>query len=220
MTTLLDVLSKKTEDETYGIKINLKLPRISFYHFRIAFGNLFSKNTRDGATLSNGNINLYSSEIKQQLEEYGYHVVELNDIWTKDCFYSYLNPKDENEKYPRMKVYIHPNEITGWAPKKDFDNLLEIAKSNSFVTNIQTAFFYKVYNIDDENYLKILHDSEEEILAWLIEYRKHHKNKVCGAAEAFGELYGIKRISLAHLNFRDYVVENYLNKLAQSFNNC
>lgn len=33
---------------------------------------------------------------------------------------------DKNKGYPKMKVYVHPNEMSGWAPKKEIDKLLEI----------------------------------------------------------------------------------------------
>ncbi len=219
MKTFLGIQNNKVAAEKYGIEIKFKLPRTSFCHFRIVYSNIFLAESKDGIDLFNNDVSIYADKISQQLKDKGYYVVEINDLWCDDCFYAYLSSKDETKEYPHMKVYIHPNAISGWAPKKDFNNLLEIAKSNSFISDVHIAYLQKVYNIDDNSYMNILQNSEEQILMWLTEYKKHHKNRSHGAAEIFNKIFGIKRLSVEHLYFKDYIVEKYIKELEEKFLN-
>ncbi len=214
MGTLLDEFEKRDALERYGMNIKFNLPRTSLWNFRIAYRNKFSKTNEQGIAIAVKGVELYSSAIAQQISDSGYYLEKLEERWTEDCYNVYLRPKDANIEFPRMKVYVHPNEMAGWAPrKKDIEKLLEIAKNNLYLSNVHLAYCQKVYNLDNEQYLKILHDAEEEILAWLLEYKKHHRRSVAGASEAFNRIFGIKRLAVRHLSYHDYVVINYINQL-------
>ena len=221
MMTLMDIIDERNDFEKYGMRIKLQLPRSAIYDFRIVFGNPNTKNTRDGITICTGSLQVYTSEIVQQLTTSGFFVQELSDDpWTKDCFYAYRRSKDVNLKYPQLKVYIHPNEMAGWASKKEIDKFLDIAKENSILSNVRLVYKQKVYNMDDECYLNILKESEEQILAWLVEYKKHHGRRMSAAGKKFNEIFGIKRLQCKHLSYDDYVAINYVEQLVHKLTRC
>ena len=113
-----------------------------------------------------------------------------------------------------MKVYVHPNEMSGWAPKKDMDRLLQIAQTIPVISNIRLVYMDKVYRMDDARYLEILTEAEDRILQWLAEY-KNHNGHISAAGRVFQEVFGIKRIKTKHLSYRDYLAINYVDELAK-----
>ena len=215
MGTVLDVINKRDEMERYGMDIKLDLPKTDLLDFRIAYENDCTQNTKEGVTVSTDKINmfLYSHEIEKQFAESGYYLKEVNNLWGKSCYYAYLQSEDEGVSYPKMKVYIHPNEMSGWAQKEDIDKLLKIAKSNSHLSNVRIAYLQKVYIMEDEQYLKILQEAEGQILAWLTEYQKKHRSNISAAAVTFQRIFGIKRLSVKRLSYKDYIAMNYIDQL-------
>lgn len=216
MPTFMDLWKAQNEYDRCGMKIKFNLPRTSFTDFRISFGNKFSKITREGIAAANQEISSYSIEVERQLCDAGYYLEKINDYFTSNCFYAYLKQNDMKKEYPRMKVYIHPNEFAGWAPKKEIEKLLCIAKENSYTLNEELVYSRKVYNISDNDYLAILKDAEPQIIEWLRSYQKLYRGKMISAPSAFNKVFGIKRISLKHLSYNDYVALNYISQLMET----
>ena len=215
MRTMLDVMNKRDEMERYGMDIKLNLPLTDLLDFRIAYGNDCFQNTKEGVTVSTDKINmfLYSNEIEKQFAESGYYLKEVNNLWGKFCYNAYLQSKDEEVVYPKMKVYIHPNEMAGWAQKGDIEKFLKIAKSNSHLSDVHIAYLQKVYIMEDDQYLKILQEAEGQILAWITEYQNKHRSNMSAAAVTFQRIFGIKRLSVKRLSYKDYIAINYINQL-------
>lgn len=210
MTTLLDIYNSRKEFDKFGMKIHLKLPRTYLVDFRIVYDNLYCHTNQDGMSIATNGISYYSQEMVHQLENAGYYVSEVGMIWTENCYDVFLRELDKNKKYPRMRVYVHPNEISGWAPKKEINRFLEIARNNSYINNVRLVYSRKVYNMDDEKYLSILEEAETEILEWLKQYKKHYKKSWCNADRVFNDIFGIKRLQRRHLSYKDYVAEKYI----------
>lgn len=209
-------LEKHTHSESYGMDVKLKLPRNDLFSFRITYGNTATQNTRDGVTVVTGSLEQYNSEIQQRITEEGYYLEKLDDcFWTHGCYYAYLRSSDATREYPRMKVYVHPNEMSGWAPKKDINRLLQIAQNNPFLVNVCLVYTDKVYNMDDARYLEILTEAEERILEWLAEYKKHHYGHSLAAGMVFQKVFGIKRLKTKHLSYRDYLAISYVDQLVR-----
>lgn len=194
--------------------IRLNLPQTALCDFRIVFQNPAARNTGDGITMVTGDLRPYTCEIARRLTDAGFFLEKLEDHpWTKDCFYAYLHPDDAKLEFPQMKVYIQPTEIAGWAPEHEAQILLDIA--NSFLTDVRLVYREQVYNIDHDRYRKILRESEDRILAWLAEYRKHHNGPMGAAGQRFHALFGVKRLQNRHLSYRDYTTANYIERLVR-----
>lgn len=217
MTTFLDIVNSRREFDKFGMKIHLKLPRTDLVDFRISYANLYCHTNREGIGVATDEISSYSQEMVQQLSGAGYYISEIDMIWTEDCYDIFLRESDKNKEYPRMKVYVHPNEISGWAPKKEIDKLLEIAKNNSYTNNVQLVYSRKVYIMGDEKYLSILKDAESEIVEWLKKYKKYYKRRVYDASSVFNDIFGINRLQVSHLSYKDYVAKNYISSLICSY---
>ena len=71
--------------------------------------------------------------------------------------------------------------------------------------------------MDDEKYLSILKEAETEIVEWLKQYKKYYKRKRQDASAVFGRLFGINRLQVKHLSYKDYVAENYIRSLIISY---
>lgn len=213
MTTFLDLTNAKREFDKFGMKIRLKLPRTDLVDFRITYGNLYCHTNSEGIGVATENITYYSKEMVHQLTDAGYYVSEIDMMWTEDCYDIFLRETDKDKEFPRMEVYVHPNEMGGWAPKKEIDRLLEIAKNNSCTTNVQLLYTQKVYIMDDKKYLSILQEAESEIVEWIKKYRKYYKRKGCDPSTVFDDIFGINRLQVKHLYYKDYVAKNYIKSL-------
>lgn len=216
MTNFLDIVNSRREFDKFGMKIHLNLPRTDLVDFRITYGNLYCHTNRDGIGVATDGISSYSQEMVRQLEDAGYYVSEIDMIWTDDCYDIFLHESDKNKEYPKMKVYVHPNEMSGWTPKKEIDKLLEIAKNNSYTDNIQLVYSKKVYIMDDEKYLSILEEAEPEIVEWLKKYKKYYKRRIYDATTVFNDIFGINRLQVKRLSYKDYVAKNYISSLISS----
>lgn len=214
MTTLLDIVKAREESVKFGMKIHLKLPRTDLVDFRITYGNPYCYTNEEGVGVATKDkIKIYSGEMRQQLVDAGYYVVEPDIIWTDNCYDIFLRRSDEKKEFPRMQAYVHPNEMSGWAPKKELNKLLEIANNNSCTSDVQLVYARKVYNMDDEKYLSILKEAEPEIVEWLKKYRQFYKGRY-DASEVFGNIFGINRVQMIkRLSYKDYVVSNYFRSL-------
>lgn len=213
MTTFLDIVNSRREFDKFGMKIHLKLPRTDLVDFRIAYSNLYFHANREGIGVATDEISCYSQEMVHQLENAGYYVSEIAMIWTEYCYDIFLRESDKNKEYPKMKVYVHPNEMSGWAPKKEIDKFLEIAKNNSYINNVQLVYSRKVYIMDDEKYLSILKEAEPEIVEWLKKYKKYYKRRIYDATTVFNDIFGINRLQVKRLSYKDYVAKNYISSL-------
>ena len=205
MTTLLDLWDIQDEIDRCGMRIYFNLPVTELMYYRICYGNKYTKNTEDGVTLANRNIKSYSSEIMRQLSNANYYYIEDQSLWSSDCFYVYLKKDDQKKEYPCMKFRIHPNEVVGWSPQKEIDNILKILRDNPYTMNVRLVYSTIVYDINDEQRLEILKSAESQIIEWLAAYKELHRKRLSNAPKTFDRIFGIKRLSNEHLSFHDYV---------------
>ncbi len=71
--------------------------------------------------------------------------------------------------------------------------------------------------MDGDKYLGILKDSEQEIVEWLKRYKKYYKRRIYGAVEKFNDIFGIIRVQVEHLSFKDGIAESYISSLISSY---
>ena len=209
-----DLIGRQIAAFRFGKDIKLDIKSRPLIDFRITYGNPNSHTDPiEGVSIITGSLKSFVDEMYGQLSDNGYVIEPCNEMFCKDCAYIYLKEKDKQKEYPRLKVYVHPNELAGWAPKTHVKKLLEIAEENSFTRNVGLVYSQKVYILSDEEYLDILKKAEPQIKDWLIEYKKHRGRKRMDPGRVFDELFGIKRLSLRHLGYRDYVASRYVDRL-------
>lgn len=213
MMTLLDFWNDQDKIDRCGMDIRFILPRTSLIDFRISYGNQYSISNEDDISIFSHDVETFASEIERQLSDAGYYVKECNGVFLSNCFYTFLKQNDEQIKYPRMRVYIHPAEMAGWAPKKEIQKLLIIAKENSFTKNEELVYSQKVYNLSEDQYKSILQAAEPQIIEWLIAYRNLYKRKWTNAPARFDRIFGVKRLQCRHLSYHDHVAQRFVSDL-------
>lgn len=214
MNTLLDVCKQRDEYLKCGKRIELKINARPVMDFRITYSNPNTYTTYDGGCIVKDSIKVFSNEIFQQLMDNGYYVEPCDDYFSEDCADVFLREKDKLKEYPRLKVYVHPEEMAGWAPYTHVKRLLKIVENNPTIRNVKLVYIEKVYNnIDDAKYLDILKESEPQIIEWLNEYQEAYGDSGETPGEVFNRIFGIKRLSVSHLSYRDYVAIKYVNNI-------
>lgn len=141
----------------------------------------------------------------------------LEGLFFDNCFDVYFSEEDKKSESPNMEVYVHPNEMSGWAPKTDMEKLKAIVENNEYTSNVELVYICEVYNLSDDEYETVLKESETEIVEWLKRYKAHYKRKVGSAISIFNKLFGLKRLSTRHLSYKDYVAENYIKQLLMKY---
>ena len=184
--------------------------------FRITYGNKYSKIIPEGVSVTREGIDQYTQEMFRQLCERGYYVDPCKETFSEGCAYIYLRESDKHIEIPRFRVYVHPNEMAGWASNPQIKRLLSIAKENSFTTNVDLTYSRKVYVISDEQYYDISEDAKPQIIEWIKAYKKHYGRKSGTAPEAFDRAFGIKRLSNRNYSYHDNVARSYIEKLIRS----
>lgn len=211
--SFLELYNQSNEFLKLGKTIKFNIKSRPLTSFRITYGNPYCHITRDGAAITTGSMASFVREMYTRLIDNGYVIEPCNGPFSKDCAYIYLRENDKHKKYPRLKVYVHPNELAGWAPNIHVKKLKKIAEANPEISNVRLVYSCKAYNISDEEYLNILKDAEPQIKDWLTEYTKYYGRKKGNPAQIFNEIFGIKRLSAEHLGYNDYIATSFINNL-------
>ena len=164
-TTLLDLYNIRNNANKFGMDIKFNIRSKSLTDFRITYGNKYSKIIPEGVSVTREGIDQYTQEMFRQLCERGYYVDPCKETFSEGCAYIYLRESDKHIEIPRFRVYVHPNEMAGWASNPQIKRLLSIAKENSFTTNVDLTYSRKVYVISDEQYYDISEDAKPQIIA-------------------------------------------------------
>lgn len=218
---LLDYYEAKIDGMCVGMNIRLEnLPSDNLYEFRIVMGNDYTRSERMGAdliTIDLKGIDVFEKQFFSLLKEAGYYIdyPEQTNKYIKNSPYMYFNEDDVINPHARMKVYIGSNEISGHAPEEEIQKILELLKKCQYVHNIRLVYSWKVYDISDDEYLRILEKAKPQIMKWAERYLEYGYSK-SGIGDNFSRLFGILRIS-NHLSC-DRIAPYYVNKITQDIN--
>lgn len=139
----------------YNIKMS------NYYRFYLALDTAYKWSrgmTREEQTA-------FEKDVYPKIEAAGYILERPKD--------EYSCPRIKKDGDTRMDLYLHPMEITGLATEEQMNDIRSILKRCTTIKATELKSSDQIEDLDEKDYLEILENNRDEIIAWIKESKKN-----------------------------------------------